>query len=401
MSDMLFLNMLRCALENTTPPPSLEASHEEWIKVFELARIHKVLPLIADVYVRSPFKSKTDLSGLSQVAKVAVTQQVVKTAEFLKLYSELAKNDITPVIVKGLVCRQVYPKPDLRVSADEDLYVSPKHTLRASRLLTKSGLRPLLCESEDTEQCAFCSVNGLYIELHKYLFSCDSYFDKYNKVFEKAFERSVFITVEGVDICTLSPTDHILYLILHSARHFLHSGVGIRQVCDVVMFSHFYGKDIDWEYVYNQCLCTNTLHFAAALFDIGKKHLGLSFKKAFIPEKWQNLDVQGDMLLEDILDAGIYGSSSRERSHSAGITLSAIKGTKGKVLRTVFPSAKDMGSRFTYAKKHPILLPVAWGQRILEYSKEVSSSPENTPSASLKTGKKRLELLKIYKFQTK
>ena len=169
MPDMLFLNMLRCALENTTPPPSLEASHEEWIKVFELARIHKVLPLIADVYVRSPFKSKTDLSGLSQVAKVAVTQQVVKTAEFLKLYSELAKNDITPVIVKGLVCRQVYPKPDLRVSADEDLYVSPKHTLKASRLLTKSGLRPLLCESEDTEQCAFCSVNGLYIELHKYL----------------------------------------------------------------------------------------------------------------------------------------------------------------------------------------------------------------------------------------
>ncbi len=400
VSDMLFMNMLRCALENTTPPPSLEASPEEWIKAFELARIHKVLPLIADVYARAPFSRKENLATLSQIAKVAVTQQVVKTADFLSLYSELYKKGVTPVTVKGIICRQVYPKPDLRVSADEDMYVLPEDTLRASRLLTEQGMKPLLCEGEDAEQCAYCSENGLYIELHKYLFPCDSYFEKYNKIFANAFDRSVFINVDGIKIRTLSPTDHLLYLILHSAKHFLHSGVGIRQVCDIVMFSHFYGKDLDWDYIYRCCKETDTLYFAAALLDIGTKHLGLSLKKASIPQSWQNLQVSGDMLLEDILDAGIYGSSTPDRSHSAGITLSAVKGTKQKIMRTVFPSAKDMGAKFTYVKKCPLLLPIAWGQRLMGYSKEVAANPKSTPANALKTGQKRLELLKAYKFKT-
>lgn len=402
MSDILFLKILSAALKGEPARVCNDTTYEQWRQAFDLALIHKVLPLIidscADIY---PF-DKSELAPLLDFSKLTVSRQVIKNISFVNLYPRLSARHLSTLTVKGIICRSVYPKPDLRESGDEDMYVLPEDTLKTSRALTEAGFIPKSPDPDAGEQCSYVAPDGLCIELHKSLFPQTDYFEKYNKVFESCFENSVEEEFNGTLIRTLCPTEHLLYLILHAAKHFLHSGVGIRQVCDIVMFSQHYGKRLDWDYIYDKCLYTDTLIFASALFDIGRKHLGMSFEKACISQKWQKLQVNGDELLDDILDAGVYGSSSAQRSHSAGITLGAVHGKKRRVLRSVFPSAKDMGRRFAYVKKHPVLLPVAWGQRIIEYSKEIAHSEgKNDALSAVKTGQKRVELLKIYGFTKK
>ena len=49
--------------------------------------------------------------------------QARKSILFLMLFDKMRQNGLTPLIVKGIVCRDLYPNPDLRISNDEDLYI--------------------------------------------------------------------------------------------------------------------------------------------------------------------------------------------------------------------------------------------------------------------------------------
>ena len=66
------------------------------------------------------------------------------------------------------------------------------------------------------------------------------------------------------------------------------------------------------------------------------------------------------------------------------------------MLKTVFPGLGSMKAKFSYLEKYPFLLPVAWVQRILKYSKESKNSEGNKASESIKIGNQRVELLKEY-----
>lgn len=91
------------------------------------------------------------------------------------------------------------------------------------------------------------------------------------------------------------------------------------------------------------------------------------------------------------------------RKHSSGITLNAVaarkKGHKnaGAVIKTIFPSVKNLEGRFAYLKKYPWLLPVAWISRLLKYGRETKRLSDNHAAGAVQIGSRRVELLKIYK----
>lgn len=200
----------------------------------------------------------------------------------------------------------------------------------------------------------------------------------------------------------LAITDQLFYLICHSFKHFLHSGFGIRQVCDIILFANEYGDAIDWEKVLRQCREIHADLFAAALFAIGEKYLTFDPEKAHYPKAWREISVDETDMLMDLLDSGIYGNANMSRKHSSNMTLDAVAADKnGKkagntVLKSLFPSAKKLEGRYPYLKKHPILLPIAWTDRILKYRKETVAGGDNAAADSVKIGNQRIELMKEY-----
>ena len=69
---------------------------------------------------------------------------------------------------------------------------------------------------------------------------------------------------------------------------------------------------------------------------------------------------------------------------------------KGNVFFTIFPPAKSLESRFSYLHKRPFLLPIAWICRIFAYLKESLTEPKSAAKEVIRTGERRVELLRQY-----
>ena len=398
-----FLAALKAALLGKTAQSEAALSREQWQQLLDLAQVHQVLPLIHDVVYPALRQQHPELeAAVKRRVMHQVMVQTMKTEAFLELNRILREAGLRPLVVKGIVCRNLYPKPDLRPSGDEDLLIPAHQAEDCHRIMTSWGMHT---ETDEEQRSLEHEIsyrkegNPLHIELHKTLFppKSEAYGDL-NWFFADAHEYAAEETVQGNTVYTLEPTTHLFYLICHAFKHFLHSGFGIRQVCDIVLFANHYGSRIDWNRVLEDCRKIRAEKFAAALFQIGSQYLTFDPEMAAYPKTWMDIRVDAEPLLEDLLSGGLYGDSSMSRKHSSNITLSAVasrkQGKKEKhgVLTSVFPGAKRLERRYPYLKEHAWLLPVAWGQRLWTYSREKDSNA----AQALKLGKERIELLKEY-----
>ncbi len=390
-NEYAFLNILKAALAGKPWNPTHTLSDEDWNTLFRLAQIHKVLPLVVEATHQLP---QTD--RIRSAVRQQVLGQTLKTCDFLALNRHLRERDIRPLVVKGIICRSLYPNPDCRTSADEDLLIRPEQFNKCCEALRDFGMTP--AGDENAYEIPWRKAGSLlYIELHKSLFPTESAaYGDLNRFFETVFDRAMEAEVQGEPVLTMNPTDHLFYLICHGFKHFLHSGFGIRQIADMVMLANRYDREIDWSQIAENCRLIRAEKFAAAVFQIGQKYLGLEK----FPEVWLSVEVDETALLADVLCAGIYGGAEETRLHSSNITLGAVADQKrGKrsgtgIAKSLFPPAKSLQGRYPYLKKYPVLLPAAWISRIASYGAKKALSGE--AAESLKIGAKRLELLKQY-----
>ncbi len=399
--SLSFLSILKYGIQGLPAEGFEDLTAGDWNSLFELAMSHKVLPLFADAVYPLP-GAQEKLRQTRPFLRQQLLVQTLKTAEFLRLYQALEEAGIRPLVVKGIVCRSLYPKPDLRVSSDEDLLVPPEQFDAARRVLEDFGLEWVSTDSDANELPYRQKGGSLYIELHRCLFpQREEAYGDWNQLFTGAFDRAVAENIQGVSIRTLDPTDHLFFLISHAMKHFLHSGFGIRQVCDLVLFANAYGEQLDWDRVTALCEQIHGLKFAAALFRIGGKYLTFDPDRARYPESWRAIGVDVEPLLEDLLSGGVYGTADLSRQHSSNITLEAASGKTGKekgvsLRGSLFPPAKKLENAYPYLKKHPWLLPAAWGQRMVKYALETGSGGGSSALDAVKIGRRRVELLRQY-----
>ena len=127
--SMLFLQALRASLENRTVDWETDIERETWDALFAMAASHSVLPMIYAAVVRCPAARKADSQiflPYKRQTMQAVMVQTMKTDAFLRLLPELQAAGVTPIVVKGIICRELYPHPDYRMSADEDVLIPPE-----------------------------------------------------------------------------------------------------------------------------------------------------------------------------------------------------------------------------------------------------------------------------------
>ena len=396
----IFLNILKTAMQGGQYTAECDMTQQEWNSILNLAQAHNVLPLVYQATYKNLQVKNGAVAGR---VRQLVMMQTVKTGEFLQVYKKLVQAGCTPLVVKGYICRSLYPQPDLRLSTDEDMLIPSHQYDICKKVLEAEGLCTDMTaeEAENAFEVPFRKKDGaLYIELHKSLFPPKSKaYGSWNRFFEDVYSNAA----ETDGIKTLSYTDHMFYLICHAFKHFIHSGFGIRQLCDMVMFANRYGKETDWQKILQNCESINAQVFAATLFAAGEKHLGFDTEMADFPENWKKLAVDETNLLADLLGAGVFGSSSLSRVHSSNMTLDAVaadrqgKKAKTSLTGTLFPSAEKLKARYPYLNEKPYLLPKAWVSRGVAYIKETGKTKNNSAAEAIKIGTDRIALLKEYK----
>ena len=322
-------------------------------------------------------------------------------AAFLNLILDLRARGLEPLVVKGAICRALYPKPLLRTSVDDDLLIPADRAPAFHGALLELGL---ICDGSDSDPETAGELSyhrpdsPLYIELHKELFDRESpVFSGWNGYFSGAEDRSVPFQAQDVVLKTMCPTDHLLFLILHAFKHFLFSGFGLRIISDIALFAREYAGEIDFDAVCRACGELRCLPFAAASFRIAEKYLGIQAPAAF-----SAVEVDEGPLLEDVLEAGIHGQYI-DRLHSANITLQTVaadrqgeRGKKSGLRASLFPSARQLQGRYPFLKRRPWLLPAAWVRRIGADALQRREGHQGSPTASLRIGRERVALLETY-----
>ena len=401
VNEDIFLNILDNFLHSDHRVADMSKLQvNDIIHLLQMGSAHSVFPVIYDQVRKT--EAYHNLPDVKQAyyknnTKRLVIGQTCRTGLFLMLYKELLNLGIPMLVVKGIVCRNMYSNPDYRQSCDEDILIRREDFHKLDQALEQRGfLREQIDHPEKEHEITFYNAaKGLYLEVHLSLFPEESgAYGRLNQEFTDVFDNYVIEKIQGVDIYTLNPTKHMLYLLCHGLKHFLHSGFGIRQLCDMVLFAETYGDRIDWNQVEAGTKRQHMYVFWMNLFDIGEKYLGFSWKKANI-RKPRNLKPDSDAMLADILDSGVYGKSSEERVHSANITLEAVQSHKKKISirSSLFPGMEYMKSRYLYLKKHKWMLPIAWMQRILGYMK---NKDRHEVMAAVELGKTRADLLRRY-----
>ena len=330
-------------------------------ELHRLAAVHKLVPVVYEALSGEPEAFGEARLRWKQEATLSVALQAKRTEAALRLCAALNAVDVPYALVKGLICRSLYPHPDHRASADEDLFVLPEHRAACEAVLEAQGL--VCAEPGETESNWSCAESGLAIELHLQLFSEEYEAERrMNAYFREAAARCEFETVSGVPVRTLAPQDHFLLLVCHALKHFHYSGFGLRTLSDIGLFATRYGSRFDWteirrmlDEVGGMVFCSHVLHICQTQFVYDGAAAG------YIPE----IAGSDEALLTDVLDAGVYGQSTMSRKHSANIVLQNLKHAepgsgRGGVLRALFPPRAALVSRYPALKKAPVLLPAVW-----------------------------------------
>ncbi|MGN1419665.1 MAG: nucleotidyltransferase family protein, partial [Acutalibacteraceae bacterium] len=328
-----------------------------------------------------------------QAVITQLSVQVRKTYRFLDVYQKTNAQRLGAVCVKGIILRSFWKEPDLRTSCDEDIILAENCFEEFAKELEQNGFA---LEKNENGQMRFAdTLTPLILEVSAKPF-CESgeLGKELDSIFAPFRSHVVRQSVNRTALLTLDADYHLLYLICHAFKHFIRGGVGIRQICDILIFSKAKNDEIHYDFIFEKLEGIRAELFAASVFETGFQYLG--FDRADFSFDFSVYEPDCDAFADDILDAGIFGNSDKDRLHSAQLTYDyAVSGKKKLPLfRRVFPEKEVIYSAYPKAEKHKSLYLYYCFARLKAYLKENGTSPKGTIATANKR-KKLLEKLEI------
>ncbi|MFR8317352.1 MAG: nucleotidyltransferase family protein [Catenibacillus sp.] len=369
---------------------------QSWKKVADLSALHHVLPMIWNQINGQPLMSELG-EQLCRAWRMKAVSEILmqerRTSVFLHVYKKFWAQGLRPVVVKGMILREIFPQPDYRSSSDEDIWIDSTCLPAYEDILEQEGyIRKLLAEDvavyvhQDT---------GFHLEVHLGGFQIGDDGLLLQKIFEGYESRCIDVNVSGVTVRTLGHTDHMIYLISHDLKHFCGSGLGIRQIADTGLYAQSYGDQIDWQHIFGWSVENGIYKFIQVLMKAAGQ-LGIQSLYATV-----FLDTQEDRnpviyeFIRDCLEGGIYGKSSMDRIYGGTMLRERLKNPDmskgGAMWRRIFVPTEYAQVHYPFVKERPYLLPIAWVIRFIKY---ICRMRKNRMSLLLpvKTGSKRFEL---------
>lgn len=407
----VFIDILKSAMTQAPYDADKELDAKDWEMIYDISEKQQLAPMIyQQIFANDSFrKSDPEFQQFWKMNTInQAGNQARKSMLFLMLFDKMRQNGLTPLVVKGIICRNLYPNPDLRTSNDEDLYIPRDQFEKMDEFLQAEGfVREELIEDKIYQEVPYQNpMNGLYFELHMDLFPKESgAYGHFNELFVDAFDTCIETEIQGSKVLTLNPKQHFIYLVCHSLKHFLHSGFGIRQACDLLYFAKRYHDQFDWNEIRDLMKEYHMDTFAMNVLEIGVCYLGFRWEE-FGLSKPSDIEIDCTPLLDDMLDGGIFGQNDRNRIHSANITLNAVQHESANaasgILASLFPEKEYIKTNYPYVRKYPFLLPVAYLHRIFKHLSHRNTDEQYTgEKSSTQIGMERVKLLEKYKIVDK
>ncbi|MEG2089119.1 nucleotidyltransferase domain-containing protein [Niameybacter sp.] len=379
-----------------------DTSYQDWKGILEEAGEHQVKGMIYPVVDREEieghideclfesWKRETFRTGASQI------QHVFQIGRILKLFRD---SDINVIVLKGIVIRDYYPRPELRTMCDADLLVHKKDMKAIESILLQEGYK---AEEASPIHIKYIHPRCLAVEIH-WTIRDERIFENMDKMEEALWQDAIPIKVSGVQALGLNLEDQIIHLCVHMATHLSVGGFGIRQLLDLALFVEARAGDVNWTLFCKKVREWRLEFFTVAVFKMTEQLLGLAFPP-YLHKLGKVKESVVTELIEDMWAAGVHGKRDPSRILAHELAKD-VEGKKTSAESSVFhnfwvylcPSIDKLSDTYAYAKKHQYLLPFAWIHHIWNgiWNKEYKLSDKlKIAFTALRVSKKRNKLLR-------
>ena len=290
-----------------------------------------------------------------------IYQMLANTAQVLFEHTEVheifSREKIPYVIIKGACSAKYYPEPNLRMMGDVDFVVKKKDLARAGVVLKTEGF----ILSKDKEHVA----HHVY---HKGTSTWEMHWSMSGIPTSKIGRETKKIFDEIIETAVYDPNGYIipdefhhgLVLLIHTARHLVNTGIGLRHLCDWAVFVERFDDNKFKDIFEERLKICGLWRFAQLLTQLSIKFLGVP-KKSWAME---NVDEEFlNSLMSDIFASGNFGRKDPERINQAKLFTNQEKGTIGDVgfIRQSVLTMNEKALRaMPIVKRVHILMPLGW-----------------------------------------
>lgn len=320
-----FLELLRAGLWGGCPDVTLFQGEVKWKAIFKIAREQAVQVLVADGMEALPEHLAPKKETIYKVAIRRTTNSLaykVQKSLINRITTLFNEEGIPSILLKGQGVAQNYQKPESRMCGDIDIYVGMDNFHKACEILRREGAEELIHQDEHEFHIAF-DLDDKTIEVHKK--SDVIHGRKLNDSLQKWITNHLDAKLadgtlpkwnnDGTLINIPDPTVNAFYIIHHAVRHMLGEGIGLRHVCDWMIFLHTHQDQIDTEELKAKLaeykMATAWGQFGA----LATKYLGFPEEHLLVPPINQN-ESKAELLLQHIFSTGNFGQYSKEKRDS-------------------------------------------------------------------------------------
>ena len=369
-SEKYFINLINKYINSSQDEENLKNVYDvpyesvDVERLSELIKIHRISALIYTVIDKNIIDA--DLNDrLQRGFFTGIARYHNRNKVYFKMLELFEENGIDSIVVKGCFINRFYPQPEVRSMSDIDILIRSTDTDKVKTLLCKSDFE--YCPEDSEENVNAFKCHGVNIEVHNGLVSEGCVINGYDfkEYFSDPFEHIEKSGIEltgGVSehVYYLEDTYNLIYMIFHVAKHFYHSGCGVRMIMDFPFFIN--NANIDYDRFISDLKMTKLYDFSVALFSICREWFGMESKTGSAEVNEEVMDF--------IINGGVYGFYKRNTaankieymSNGDGKESSYSKG----VLKWAFPSPKKMRDYSVWYRNKPaILLPVAYAERMV------------------------------------
>lgn len=320
-----FLELLRAGLWGGCPDVTLFQGEVNWKAIFKIAREQAVQVLVADGMEALPEHLAPKKETIYKVAIRRTTNSLaykVQKSLINRITTLFNEEGIPSILLKGQGVAQNYQKPESRMCGDIDIYVGMDNFHKACEILRREGAEELIHQDEHESHIAF-DLDDKTIEVHKKSDvirgrKLNDSFQKWTTIHLDAKLADGTLPKwnnDGTLINIPDPTYNAFYIIHHAVRHMLGEGIGLRHVCDWMIFLHTHQDQIDTEELKAKLaeykMATAWGQFGA----LATKYLGFPEEHLLVPPINQN-ESKAELLLQHIFSTGNFGQYSKEKRDS-------------------------------------------------------------------------------------
>lgn len=260
----------------------------DWIAVIKLAAAQGVLAiawdglqrLIADNQIPASEQPSRDIL-LRWVANIDSIEKgyAKQKATIRKLAAFYNRNGFKMMLLKGYGLSLCYPTPEHRSCGDIDIWLYGRQQEADTLLSAKHGVKI----NEDKHHHTTFSVNGILVENHCNFLNINTHNSnvEYEQILRSLVESESgeLIDIDGERVALPSPNFNALFLLRHSAGHFVTAETVLRHFCDWAVFVSRYGEQVDWARINEIAKRFNLDRFLAISNRICVEYLGVDIAK--------------------------------------------------------------------------------------------------------------------------